>query len=428
MFMRVKWNRTPRPVQNTRWNRLKIGVVSFVALAVSSVGLLTAQDLLPPNDPGTVARPISIGQPFLPLIDDVVAEAKHCQSGCQACGCSCQQKTDGSSAEVESAFKAADRLVAQISPMTPKLSADPPRYTASQLADVLWVSLQGSSSSDSQRRAIETALAIADEQGKLSFHKPEDLLNLRLKCLEQENQKLQQELARMTVQRDGLLDANTRIVKAIRQSRERVESRMNLASLKSAVEQLERQKVRQKLLVDVPVPEKTQKSNPPTIKLPKLATTSVSTVVSVPDADTQILHMPTRKAVAKPKPVELPKPPQVAKAKTVTSLNRSLPPKRAKSALTPIPDLTPKPALNPEPALPPKPALRSLAPVSRPAPMPAPNDELLQLQRDVQKLNARLEALIKKRDALSQPLVKPESIPLSPLYVPSSPELKPIEK
>lgn len=151
---------------------------------------------------------------------------------CLAC------KTEESIAEIksiDSACMAGDRVVEMIKT---RESTRAVRYTSKQLVDVLLVSIQGNSDEKANRRAIETALSIASNQGyqhgaeevRNEIHEPSTVADLR---------SLQQRINRLTVQRDGLYQANQSMMNALQYQQSVVDSERNLASLKLAVEQLE---------------------------------------------------------------------------------------------------------------------------------------------------------------------------------------------
>lgn len=151
---------------------------------------------------------------------------------CLAC------KTEESIAEIksiDSACIAGDRVVEMINT---RESTRAVRYTSKQLVDVLLVSIQGNSDEKANRRAIETALSIASSQGyqhgadvvRHETHEPSTVADIA---------SMRQQINRLTVQRDGLYQANQSMMNALQYQQGVVESERNLASLKLAVEQLE---------------------------------------------------------------------------------------------------------------------------------------------------------------------------------------------
>lgn len=240
-----------------------------------------------------------IGQPFLPLIDDVLvrpSSAKQIEPPheCPCAQCAShrsdehvlttieapesrtklsrrpreQELTHTSSiriASIEAACKDGDRVIAQMDARG-KVKWPVARYSIEQLTDALLTAMQGNPNRFANRRHIETALSIATEQGAIELDNARANLERRIQEQESQIQQLTEAYAALSLQRDRLQWTNRWIVDTLQRKNEIANPDSNLATLMSAVQQLEHEKRTRDLKIDVnqldltDVPSRTFKS------------------------------------------------------------------------------------------------------------------------------------------------------------------------
>ena len=168
------------------------------------------------------------------LVDDVQIHSKRSDPNEPNAGETVRQ-LEFTSDVIEQACFSGDQIVASIESNT---DIDAPRYSISQLSEVLFHTLRTNDHPESQRKAIITALQIA--AGNQVIPKQADASNS--KKLELRLRQLERALLQMTVERDQLQKANEQYALSIRQQHDKIQSYRNLESLLSAVKHLESQK------------------------------------------------------------------------------------------------------------------------------------------------------------------------------------------